>query len=58
LALFLELKVVVFNHHVYHAFHHDLTIKKPRFARKFSQKPLQKHHSTTTKRIRSKRSTI
>jgi hypothetical protein len=49
LALFLEPKIVVSNHHVYHAFHHDLTTEKPRFARTFSQKPLQKRSSTTTK---------
>jgi hypothetical protein len=54
LALFLEPENVAFNHHIHHAFHHDLTIQKPRFARAFSQKPLQKHHSTTTKKIRFK----
>jgi hypothetical protein len=53
LALFSEPKNVVLNYHVHHAFHHDLTIKKPRFARSFSQKPLQKRHSATTKKIRS-----
>jgi hypothetical protein len=31
------------NHHVYHAFHHTFTIKKPRFAPGFLQNPLQKH---------------
>src|ERR1700727_540614 len=38
LALFSRRKNVVLNHHIHHAFHHDLTIKKPRFARAFSQK--------------------
>jgi hypothetical protein len=28
------------NHHVYHAFHHTLTIKKPRSAPVFLQNPL------------------
>jgi hypothetical protein len=27
------------EHHVYHAFHHDLTIKKPRSSHLFSQNP-------------------
>src|SRR5436309_14929150 len=30
------------NHHVYHAFHHTFTIKKPRSAPCFLQNPLQK----------------
>jgi len=29
------------THHVYHAFHHDLTIKKPRSAPHFSKTPLK-----------------
>lgn len=30
---------MVSKHHVYHAIHHNLTIKKPRSAHSFSQKP-------------------
>jgi hypothetical protein len=36
---------MVFSHHVSPPIHHNLTIKKPRSAHHFSQKPLQKHPS-------------
>ena len=36
--------------HVYHAIHHKFTTKTPRAAHRFSQKPLQKRHSTTPQR--------
>jgi hypothetical protein len=36
-----------FSHHVSPSIHHNLTIKKPRSAHHFSQKPLQKHPFTT-----------
>jgi hypothetical protein len=39
-----------FSHHRSPAFHHKFTIKKPSSAATFSQKPLQKHHSTTPKK--------
>jgi hypothetical protein len=32
-----------FSHHVYHAFHHVLTIKKPRSTTAFCKTPLKKH---------------
>jgi hypothetical protein len=35
------------THHDLPSIHHKRTSKKPRSARKFSQNPLQKHHSTT-----------
>jgi hypothetical protein len=35
------------KNHVLTTNYHVITIKKPRFAHCFSQKPLQKHHSTT-----------
>jgi hypothetical protein len=38
---------VVSKHHVSHAIHHNFTIKKPQLAPLFSQKPLQKHPSTS-----------
>jgi hypothetical protein len=36
-----------FSHHVSPRIHHNHTIKKPRSVPHFSQKPLQKHPSTT-----------
>jgi hypothetical protein len=39
MARFSALKTTVFKHHVYHAIHHDHTIKTPRPAHGFSQKP-------------------
>jgi hypothetical protein len=36
-----------FSNHLSPAFHHKFTIKKPRSAPRFSQKPLQKHPPTT-----------
>jgi hypothetical protein len=42
-------KNVVSKHHIYHAIHHNFTTKKPWSANRFSQKPLQKHHSATAK---------
>jgi hypothetical protein len=48
-AHFSPLKNAVFLHHVYHAFHHVLTIKKPRPATTFfqntPQKPQQKQQN-------------
>jgi hypothetical protein len=44
-------KNVVSKHHVYHAIHHNFTTKTPQSAHRFSQKPLQKHHSATAKTI-------
>jgi hypothetical protein len=38
------------KHHNSPAFHHNLTTKKPRSARDFSQNPQQKRHSTTQKK--------
>jgi hypothetical protein len=38
---------VVSKHHVYHAIHHNFTTKTPQSAHPFSQKPLQKHLSTS-----------
>jgi hypothetical protein len=48
LAYFLSRKNDGFNDHVYHAIHHDHTIKTPRSAHRFSQKPLKNtstHHA-------------
>jgi len=36
------LQISAFSHHVSPSIHHDFTIKKPRSAPHFSQKPLQK----------------
>jgi hypothetical protein len=36
-----------FSDHLSPAFHHDFTIKKPRSAHRFSQKPLQKRKFPT-----------
>jgi len=46
-AYFLSHNFMVFRHHVYHAFHHDHTIKKPRSITTFSQKHPQKRLLTT-----------
>jgi hypothetical protein len=41
-------------HHVCHALHHKLTTKTPHAALAFSQKPLQKPHSTTPRKTHHK----
>jgi hypothetical protein len=46
-AHFSEPKYAVPNHHIYHAKHHVLTIKKPRFLHPVSQNPLQKPNKTS-----------
>jgi hypothetical protein len=46
-GVFFDAKKRPSTHHVSPAFHHANTIKKPRSAHPFSQKPLQKHPSTT-----------
>jgi hypothetical protein len=50
MSYFSEAKNVQFADHVCHTFHHKLTTKTPHTAVAFSQKPLQKHHSTTTRK--------
>jgi hypothetical protein len=49
-GIFLEAEKCPSTHHNYHAFHHNLTIKKPRSANQFPQNPLQKHPSAITKK--------
>jgi hypothetical protein len=39
------------KHHVYHAKHHRLTTKTPRFGTRFCQNPQQKRGNTTPKKI-------
>jgi len=39
--IFREVKNTLLTHHVYHAFHHVLTIKTPRRKRIFSKTPLK-----------------
>jgi hypothetical protein len=46
-GMFLPAENVVSPHHVSPPIHHNLTIKTPRSAPHFSQKPLQKRPSTT-----------
>jgi hypothetical protein len=48
--MFFDVQKCPSTHHVLPAIDHKLTSKKPRSARKFSQNPLQKHHSTTDKK--------
>jgi hypothetical protein len=50
-GIFLAMQKAALTHHVYHAFHHDLTIKKPRSALTFSEYPLQNRLFATTKNI-------
>jgi hypothetical protein len=45
--MFFAAELGSFSHHLSPAFHHKFTIKKPPSAPRFSQKPLQKHPSTT-----------
>ena len=48
-GIFLAAYLRSFSDHLSPAFHHDFTIKKPQSTTTFSQKPLQKHHSTMSK---------
>jgi hypothetical protein len=43
------------EHHVYHAIHHDYTIKTPRSAPRYFKKPLQKRRFTSAKKIYGRR---
>jgi hypothetical protein len=47
-GIFFEADLRSFSDHRPPAFHHDFTIKKPRSAPRFSQKPLQKTRNSTT----------
>jgi hypothetical protein len=42
------------THHVYHAFHHDLTIKKPRSAPHFLQNTLKNTSKSNKTRARAR----
>jgi hypothetical protein len=42
-GVFFEVDLRLFSDHLSPAFHHDFTIKKPRSAPRFSQKPPAKH---------------
>jgi len=50
-AYFLSLKKTVSQHHVYHAIHHNHTIKTPRYAPRISRKPLEKQPFTSAEKI-------
>jgi hypothetical protein len=52
--MFLAGKLTPSSHHLSPALHHKFTIKKPPSAPRFLQKPLQKHPSTTPKKISAK----
>jgi hypothetical protein len=49
--MFSDVKKCALTHHVLPRIHHTITIKKPRSAPGFSQKPLQKHYFTTGLKI-------
>jgi len=49
-AYFSPRKNVVLKRHIYHAIHHNYTIKTPRSAPRFSQNPLQKRQFTTAEK--------
>jgi hypothetical protein len=50
-GMFFDTQKCPATHHVYHAFHHDLTIKTPRSAPRFSQNPLQKRQFDRTNKM-------
>jgi hypothetical protein len=50
-GIFSEGKKLSSNHHVYHAFHHVLTIKLPPQNAHFPQNPLQKRQFPSQKKI-------
>jgi len=52
--VFFAAELTSFSHHLSPASHHKFTIKKPPSAPRFSQKPLQKHHSTTPEKTTQK----
>jgi len=49
-AYFLHPKKRPSEHHIEPAFHHKITIKKPRSAARFRQKPLQKYPNLSDKK--------